>query len=271
MQGIFEAGQSYVALSRVRSLSGLYLKNYRSSLIYCRPEIEKHLATMNKLTATARCETLPKCTLSIAYQNVQGLNSKLPDIKMNKDMNDKDVIMVTETWLSNRVTDETVTLDGYNICRNDRKNNDGRGGVAIYVANHIKYEQLPIQAETIEHTSVLVQVNADKILLLTIYKPPSQKKQDFLKALYDLMQQINLTSYDTIIAGDFNENLLTDTAKPIKELFEEYEYTQLVNAVTTRYGTLLDAVYVRSKREVSTRVLPAYYSDHEAINVNVLN
>jgi len=93
---------------------------------------------------------------------------------------------------------------------------------------------------------------AEIILLSTIYKPPSQKTQDFLKALYELMQQINVTSYATIIAGDFNENLLIDTAKPIKELFYEYGYTQLVNTVTTQYGTLLDAVYVRSKREVST-------------------
>jgi len=84
------------------------------------------------------------------------------------------------------------------------------------------------------------------------------------------MQQINVTSYATIIAGDFNENLLIDTAKPIKELFYEYGYTQLVNTVTTQYGTLLDAVYVRSKREVSTQVLPTYYSDHEAITIHLL-
>jgi len=95
---------------------------------------------MDELNATTRCQTLLESSLSIAYQNVQGLNSKLPDLKMNKNMNNKDVIMITETSLSDRINDETITWNSNKVCRNYRNSNEGRGGVAMYVEKHIKYE-----------------------------------------------------------------------------------------------------------------------------------
>jgi ATP-dependent DNA helicase PIF1 len=51
--GIFECGQSYVALSRVKSLEGLFLSSYDLSKIKINPKVKEFYAGLRKLNKNA--------------------------------------------------------------------------------------------------------------------------------------------------------------------------------------------------------------------------
>jgi exonuclease III len=274
MEGVFEAGQSYVALSRVTSLSGLFLLNYNPSLIYCHKEIQKSLMSMTQLeTKCLPPEVAADMIMSTCvHHNVQGLKSKMDDIRMNEKICGRDIIMITESWLTDTISDTDVQLENYNILRNDRLNNNGRGGVAVYLSQQLLYQKLdvhiPIQLEQI---SMVIQKGENiPCVYITIYRPPAQDVNTFVKVLRELLKNIDSSVYadkSIMIAGDFNEDLLAKSPQRIKEVFELHGYTQTVRDSTTRYGSLLDAVYIRTNIQIITYVTPTYYSDHEAVQI----
>jgi exonuclease III len=277
MTGIFMYGQSYVALSRVTSRDGLYLKNYDPSLIYCDERITKYLNNMEELEVvhSLNHETHPN-TLTLVHHNVQGLKSKLLDIRSNRNILTNDIIMATETWLTDTIADTDVAIENYTMYRRDRANNDGRGGVVLYMHKNLKGTELQIPITSIiEYVAVLISKEGfQDCLCVAMYRPPSQKNsQEFDTSLRELLQYIDshcTECKNVIVAGDFNENLLSEASKPIMTAFDEFKYQQKVSDATTRYGSLLDAVYVRTNKEITASVLPTYYSDHEAIAMKLV-
>ena len=275
MKRVFQAGQAYVALSRVTSLSGLYIINYDPNLIYNNAEIDKALKQMQNFTVQQQNIQLPNNALTAMHHNVQGLRSKLLDINSNDQVHGNDVFMVTETWLKPEITNQAVHIEKYNLFRNDRPSNDGRGGVAIYTSDTINAAQLDINIAGIEQIAVSIEKRTDstnsKWTMATVYRPPAQPLHAFLPALTQLLQCIEITAEieNVIVAGDFNENLLDDAHKPIHELFQQQGYRQHVTEITTRYGSLLDAVYTKTNETVHAAVVPTYYSDHEAVQITM--
>jgi exonuclease III len=51
-----------------------------------------------------------------------------------------DVLVVTETWLTDKDNVDLYSLEGYCVEFNHRKLNKRGSGVAIYVRNNIKYK-----------------------------------------------------------------------------------------------------------------------------------
>jgi hypothetical protein len=272
MKGVFESGQSYVALSRVTSLQGLFLTNFKESLIYCNEKVETSLENMQKLESEQYQMTNTSTqALTVVYHNVQGLRSKLLDIEQNKHVQ-ANVIMVSETWLTEMITDDAIKLGNYDVYRHDREDNNGRGGVLAYSDHHVVVKNLDIIVPGLENICLIIQKGKlIPCLCIGIYKSPSQPMQQFLDAFRELLETIDNMQHNSnvLIAGDFNENLLSDNPKPIKQLLQNYQYQQQVTQPTTRYGSLLDAVYVRSQLTVNTHVLPTYYSDHDALRINI--
>ena len=106
-------------------------------------------------------------------------------------------------------------------------------------------------------------------IVVVIYRPPSLTLREFLPLLEQMLFTLRETGMRNIfVTGDFNENQLNDARLPIKECFAEYSFQQIVHKPTTRYGSLLDLMCVRTANYVpSARVLQTYYSDHEAVKL----
>lgn len=51
--------------------------------------------------------------------------SKFEELKFTFVNSKADIICLTETWLSSSINDSLITLEGYNILRNDRNRNGG--------------------------------------------------------------------------------------------------------------------------------------------------
>jgi hypothetical protein len=266
MAGTFTSGQAYVALSRATSLQGLYLKNFKESLIYRSESVHQSLQEMTSFLIDT-----PKSTgnYHVVHHNVQGLRSKLADIKSNKDMSNVTVLAVTESWLQTRISDEQISLQGYTVCRKDRS--DGRGGVAVYVSQDAAGSILDIPS-SLEHCTVeITPPEHAPFVVVTIYRSPLVPLQWFIPRLRELLYTVSEhVPSNIVVTGDFNENQLDKNAHPIHDCFTDYGFRQLVQGRTTSYGSLLDLVFVRTKDYLCSHdVVQTYYSDHEAVKLSL--
>jgi len=282
MKGVFSSGQSYVALSRVTTLQGLFLTNYNPKAIWCDNEVGKHLAEMRQFTTDIFIPDVHQQhpPLTVSFHNVCGLKSKMHDIKANTDVQ-CDVIIVAETWLKESDDTETVDIDGYEMYRKDRADNSGFGGVAIYVSDDVYavHESLlrSFDVTGIEYLAWFIKKRNDLlVLIVAIYRSPKQSKKAFKDILTRALQLLEEDIYaisEIIVVGDFNENLMTPD-NPFHEIFTQppFSYNQLVCEPTTRSGSLLDAAYVKGIGvSFACKVLQTYYSDHEALLITVNN
>lgn len=73
---------------------------------------------------------------SFLYTNVASLMSKFSQLLVEVDSKAPTVIVITETWLHDRIPDSYVNIPGYNLFRRFRPD-DPHGGVPIYVLNSI--------------------------------------------------------------------------------------------------------------------------------------
>ena len=68
--------------------------------------------------------------LKVAHLNVDGMRSKLSQIRILLQEVKFDILAVSESKISNKIEDNVIKIEGYNIYRSDRNVNGG--GVLIY-------------------------------------------------------------------------------------------------------------------------------------------
>lgn len=73
--------------------------------------------------------------LGIVHLNARNLFPKLDSLRIWISNSDPDIIVISESWLKNNVSDSVIYLHGYNAFRVDRVIQGG--GVAIYVRNNL--------------------------------------------------------------------------------------------------------------------------------------
>ncbi|XP_078579125.1 uncharacterized protein LOC144863641 isoform X1 [Branchiostoma floridae x Branchiostoma japonicum] len=284
MKKVFASGMAYVALSRVCSLSGLHITDYKQESIYCDEHVEKAVKEMMHLqfrsdpfkNADDRSES--NTVLKIVHHNTQSLVSNFESLKSTCLLK-ADIICLTETWLSEDVQDSKVQLEYFDVFRKDRTHvceeesmtrSSPHGGVAVYVRNGYSCYEIPIPDDiSLECVVMLMSVEDIEILIVPVYRPPSVKKDTFIVNVEKLMQYLLATvkRTTTIFLGDFNENLLSgEDNKKIQKFFETNNFEQLVEDPTTMKGTLIDHVYIAPpSSNVSCGVIQTFYSYHDAV------
>jgi hypothetical protein len=141
--GTYRTGQMYTALSRVKTLEGLYLiKEFRRENTKVNTGVVKE---MQRLSSTnlfkvpkLQVPTLPDIYLNLSLLNINSLKPHFQCLYCDENVHTSDIIFLTETWLQANHCDETYELGpNYQIYRNDRKsvrtNLNPHGGVAIQV------------------------------------------------------------------------------------------------------------------------------------------
>ena len=76
--------------------------------------------------------------ISVLYTNAQSVRSKILELDATANDKNPDIILITESWTNNNVTDNVLYLTNYDLIselRNDRTDTaDGRGGgLLVYV------------------------------------------------------------------------------------------------------------------------------------------
>ena len=192
--------------------------------------------------------------LHMVHLNLQSLNNKIDLVRTQIAECGPQIFTVSETWLKDGLPDHLYDVPGYDLVRLDRtwetscgKVKNG-GGVGMFIRKDIKYcahkyENLNLSSKELECLWVLIEhPNMKKMVVGSVYRPPSGSSHKFADLMIDRANQILSTAMniEIFILGDFNINYLqhnSDSRKHLKFFERSTGLTQLIT-VPTRQGSI---------------------------------
>ena len=148
---------------------------------------------------------------------------------------------MTETWLDQRTSNNTLSLNEYNLHRRDRVG-DNHGGICVYAKQNIySRRRYDIERPNIECVWIEVSVHNKKILIGTFYRPPNSA-QEVLSSIEDSISLAFDTNIQHIlITGDFNLDILKQSSnKKVLDLCQHFSLDQLINEpINASHGVIV--------------------------------
>lgn len=163
----------------------------------------------------------------IIHINTHSLLPKIDMVKIWIETTNTDILVLTETWLNNSITNKNISLEGCNVFHCDRLRKGG--GVTIYVKNDshvtlISSVSIPKQFELL--ALKIEFAKAQHIRVTECYRPPSA----VCDALPNLSKYLaNLNKNEVVLLGDLNLNWLTASSNNLKTVCDSLTITQLIN------------------------------------------
>lgn len=182
--------------------------------------------------------------------NIRHVVSKLDELRVimaNKTC--PDVLGICESFLETKISNNLVTIDGFEFLRKDRADtvNKFGGGLLLYFRNTIKYKRRPeFETSNIETLWAEIELpNAKPVLVCTVYRPPNVSHEwiDLFEVELSIAQTSGL---EFIIMGDFNIDLKACSNNKWLNLINLFDLSQLVTQptrITETSETLIDHVY----------------------------
>jgi ATP-dependent DNA helicase PIF1 len=272
---VFDAGQAYVAFSRVKTLEGLFIKNFKPANIKVNVDVVSEMKRLSNQSLPSeplpKVVTLPKNNwMKIGHLNVHSYLGKLEDIITDQAMNQANIMCFTETFLRphQHVDHSHIPLQKESVVfmldRLQASNEDlMKGGIMILCSRSLQPVQIsiehPWQLEVLSIMTLSTNSADNRMCIVVVYKRPQQPLQSFLLLLSDYISNLPQI-VPTILLGDFNNNLLTPSSS--SQLLQ-LMLSQLVQVPTTDSGSLLDHIYYNGATDGTfVDVVDTYYSDH---------
>lgn len=239
--------------------------------------------------------------MKIFYQNIRSIRGRLTDFRINlKLIGDFDIIVLTETWLSDEILDTELGLSQYNIFRCDRTYHTSQrsygGGVLIAVSKKLNSFLVPLVDNFYEQLLVCLILNNSHFIIGATYISPdfsSDYYEGFVENLQNSLYNFSFFNYicSSVFLGDFNlpgykwinnnnfataighhenlkirvsSSLLSDFCK----LFKLSQYNTTVNSCNNILDLVISNV---DKIQVSPSDDAIFDCDafHSALNINV--
>ena len=271
--GQFNAGQAYVAFSRVKTLQGLHILNFNKSAIKKSDYVDQEMERLNNNLLSPLPElkfiSLKNSHITISLLNVRSINAKIPDILCDSNMRAANVLCFCETWLSPSQLSPKI-CDGHIVVRCDRQSDNNKGGVMMSVDPSVTTYDVSTfnSGGNIEGIVTKLKLpNSSHIALALLYRSPSSTMDSLLNTLNAIIDHVNGFGFPTLILGDFNLDLLScNNDSRLINLMTLHNFNQIVNEPTTDRGSLIDHIYYnRSISDLVVEVSDTYYSDHDTI------
>ena len=270
----FSYGQAYVALSRVTSLNGLFIKKISEDClkakIYCDPDVAEGISKMGTYLKESTIIDMNRPTL--LYHNIQGLRNHIEDLKNTLSTSNIHFVCLTETWLDKKAN---CNIDGYQLRHLSRfeafdsstkfynsLKDMSHGGVGVFFKDESNFKVVTLPCQNLE--CYMFEIYPINVIVLTIYRTQKYNLHRFLQNFNDLIERVLRSSERIVVCGDFNEDIKKGETV-IEKYMKSNGFNQCVQSATTESGTLIDHVYIKGLSNFSVSVLPTYYSYHEAI------
>lgn len=222
---------------------------------------------------------LPKVRgFKVGHLNSRSVRYKMDDLCILFEQNSFDIMGISETWLDKSVDDSQVSVRGYDVLRQDRKQDRRGGGTMFYIRNGVPYKRRSdIDTEIVE--SCWVEINRPKaksILVGCVYRAPDVSLDASIEELNSCISNIP-PSYEICLLGDFNVDFLTSNKTKIictqrrkmKNFAITNDLEQLITIptrITELTKSAIDLLFVNNgHRIVSCGSLVSSISDHQVI------
>ena len=154
-----------------------------------------------------------KSLLKVGHINIDGLLSKIPEIRVIIEESDLDILSVTETHLFVAISDDQLNIEGYEFARRDRKEDDFTkthegiwGGCLTYYKNDLQVAEMNDRLESnIEAVWVELILHSQRVLIGTIHRHP--KDMAFYDKFNTVLEGIWQKRKNIILLGDFNSGM----------------------------------------------------------------
>ena len=267
---IFAAGQAYVALSRVKTLDGLQILNYKTTAFRKDKRVEQEMIRLQSRAITFNWPIIPKLPakewIKICHLNIRGYLNHISDLKQDENICTCDIICFTETHLQKSDVIHTNSQPNKNYIqyRKDRATGVEKGGIVIFIHPDIKYTTLDLPIPKLEFAATVISPTShDELIIITVYRRSNSiSTQHFTQMVEKLLSKPQLQGKNIVVLGDFNEDLMEKKTN-IHSFFQQYQFKQLIHQPTTDQGSLLDHVYFNGTSTTKTEVFDTYYSDHD--------
>ena len=236
---IFAAGQAYVALSRVKTLEGLQILNYKSTAFRTDKRVEQEMTRLQSRAITFNWPIIPTLSatewIKICHLNVRGYLTHINDIKNDQNMSTCHIICFTETHLkqSDIIHRGSQPIQQYIQYRRDRITGADKGGILMFIHSHIKSTILNIHIPKLEFlATTIAPTPQSEFIIITIYRRANTISiQHFTQLLQQLLSNPGLQRKNIVITGDFNEDL-TEHQTNISTCLQQHGFQQLVQHPT---------------------------------------
>jgi hypothetical protein len=148
--------------------------------------------------------------LTLYYQNVRGLRTKIYDLYTASLFVDHGCICLTETWTNNTIFNSELFCDDFIVYRCDRSpktsdKNDG-GGVLIAVNKQFSSLEVILENSSIEMVCVKISLNGKWTYIFNVYIPPDATVEKYNVCIENLETLLANVDPDDqfLIMGDFN-------------------------------------------------------------------
>ena len=152
---------------------------------------------------------------SIITGNIRALKPGLRDSKIEylanlANVNNSDIITLTESHLSEDISDAEVHIDGWASVRCDRHKRYG-GGIITYIKEGYTISNVSSYSDSMTETLCLY-INELNIGLVTVYRPPGCDTGSFRNSLNSIdkwiISMIKFKNLKIVMTGDFNFGFL---------------------------------------------------------------
>lgn len=137
------------------------------------------------------------------------MSNKLNEFKISILNTNASIILITETWLSNKIPDSFIHLPGYLMFRKDRGTEGG--GVCIYVrseiaGNNVRASICPqfTTSGPVESLWLEIKIHNLKFIVACIYRPKQQTSELHNLELIQVIENAMLLNEPVYVFGDFN-------------------------------------------------------------------
>ena len=107
--------------------------------------------------------------------NARSIRNKIDNLRAEVRVLDPDIIGITESWADERISNEEIGLDGYELFRCDRPLDIKGGGVLLYIRSSLNASLIKLKNEYPEQVFCKLKYNGRHELLIGVcYRTPSE-------------------------------------------------------------------------------------------------
>ena len=275
-------GSFYVAITRVRKGTKLFLKSFEKSYILANKEIRAKIESMRKIKPYLKKKiyldeeifTVSESEVKIGFLNVNGINSKSHSHYLNHDHNLKNLhlLALAETKLEEKFNTDRLTEDLSEwkiVGRYDATDGPHMGILLLSnVANSFQVESVTYKSArrntSLQIQGIIVRLEMGlKIGFLYCRSTPTIKEIEAIKKEF---------SECTVLLGDLNlSHRVTEEKKKIDMLCEPSRFNSLTEITRTESNNQLDYIILHKKFRDSyfSTSYFNFISDHKAITVRL--